>query len=340
MTESELLSRTAAPGRPVPGAGGPPVLLRGLTKRYGTVVAVDGLDLSIGAGEVVALLGPNGAGKSTTIDMLLGLTRPDAGTATLFGLAPEQAVARGRIGALLQTGGLLPDLTVREIVTLAASLQRSRLATAGLAALTPRATHHPRHRPVPEVLARAGIDTIARQRVGTLSGGQQQRVRFAMALVADPSLIVLDEPTTGLDVEARRSFWAAMREETRAGRTVLFATHYLDEADAYADRIVLMRAGRVVADGTASQIKAAASGRTIRATLPGADLAALAALPGVERVETRGEAVLLHCADSDPALRALLATTPARDVEVVARGLEDAFIALTSGPTSERTADR
>jgi ABC-2 type transport system ATP-binding protein len=287
------------------------VELEGLRKRYGAVTAVDGVDLTIHRGEVVALLGPNGAGKSTTVDMLLGLARPDAGTATLFGTTPAEAVAQGKVGALLQSGGLVPDLTVAEIVRLVASL-------------------YPKHRAVAEVLARAGVDGFAKRRVGDLSGGQQQRVRFAMALVADPDLVVLDEPTTGLDVEARRAFWAAMREETAQGRTVLFATHYLDEADAYADRIVLMRAGRVVADGTASQIKARASGRTIRATLPGADLNLLAALPRVDRVETRGDTVLLHCADSDAALRALLAATPARDVEVVARGLEDAFIALTT----------
>jgi ABC-2 type transport system ATP-binding protein len=288
----------------------PTIALRGLTKRYGAVTAVDGLDLSISPGEVVALLGPNGAGKSTTIDMLLGLARPDAGAARLFDLPPIEAIARGRVGAMLQSGGLLPDLTVGEIVELAAALQ-------------------PRHRPIPQVLERAGLADLAKRRVGKLSGGQQQRVRFAMALVADPELIVLDEPTTGLDVEARRAFWAAMREESGHGRTVLFATHYLDEADAYADRIVFMRAGRVVADGTAAQIKALVSGRTIRATLPGADLTALAVLPGVDEVESRGDTVLLTCRDSDAALRALLTNTPARDVEVTARGLEDAFVALT-----------
>ena len=287
------------------------VRLTGLTKRFGAVTAVDGLDLSIRAGEVVALLGPNGAGKSTTIDALLGLVRPDAGTVRLYGASPSQAIADGRVGALLQSGGLLPDLTAAESVTLIASLYRG-------------------HRPIAEALQRAGITEFAKRRVGDLSGGQQQRVRFAMALVVDPELIVLDEPTTGLDVEARRAFWTAMRRETAQGRTVLFATHYLEEADAYADRIVLMRAGRVVADGTASQIKAVVSGRAIRATLPGADLSRLAVLPGVERVESRGETVLLHCADSDAALRALLSDTPARDVEVVAHGLEDAFIALTT----------
>jgi ABC-2 type transport system ATP-binding protein len=288
----------------------PTVALHGLTKRYGSVTAVDGLDLTIRPGEVVALLGPNGAGKSTTIDMLLGLARPDTGTARLFGMPPADAIAAGKVGALLQSGGLLPDLTVREIVELSAALYAG-------------------HRSVPDVLARAGLTDLAGRRVAKLSGGQQQRVRFAMALVADPELIVLDEPTTGLDVEARRAFWAAMREESGHGRTVLFATHYLEEADAFADRIVFVRAGRVVADGTAAQIKAQVSGRTIRATLPGADLNALAALPGVDQVESRGDAVLLTCRDSDAALRALVTTTPAYDIEVTARGLEDAFVALT-----------
>ncbi|MER7274314.1 ABC transporter ATP-binding protein [Dactylosporangium sp. NPDC000244] len=286
------------------------VQLAGLTRRFGPVTAVDGLDLTIRRGEVVALLGPNGAGKSTTIDMLLGLLRPDSGEVRLYGESPAKAIARGAVGALMQTGGLLPDLTAEETVRLAAALQRNP-------------------RDVGEVIARAGVAEFARQRVGGLSGGQQQRIRFAMALVSNPDLLVLDEPTTGMDVETRRAFWASMREETAQGRTVLFATHYLEEADDYADRIVLLRAGRIVADGTSAQIKAAVSGRTIRATVPGADLAGLAGLPGVERVETRGEQVLLHCDDSDAALRALLDATTAHDIEVTSRNLEDAFIALT-----------
>ena len=289
----------------------PPVLLANLTKRYQSVTAVDGLSLTIGSGEVVALLGPNGAGKSTTIDMLLGLTRPDAGSATLFGLAPNDAIRRGHVGAMLQSGGLLSELTVAESVRLVASL-------------------HSRSLPVGQVLERAGIADLAKRRADRLSGGQQQRLRFAMALVASPDLIVLDEPTTGLDVEARRAFWAAIRAETAQGRTVLFATHYLDEADAYADRIVFMRSGRVIVDGTAGQIKAIVSGRVIRATIPGADLAAIAALPGVDTVETRGETLMLHCSDADAALRALLASTAAHDIEVTAKGLEDAFMALTT----------
>jgi ABC-2 type transport system ATP-binding protein len=291
------------------------VRLTGLTKRYDQVVAVAGLNLTIAPGEVVALLGPNGAGKSTTIDMLLGLTRPNAGTVAVYGMDPVAAIRSGRVGALLQSGGLLPDLTVGEIVALTASL-----------AAKPR--------PVAQVLDRAGVTDLAKRRVAQLSGGQQQRVRFAMALVADPDLIVLDEPTTGLDVEARRAFWASMRTETEQGRTVLFATHYLDEADAYADRIVLMRAGTVVADGTAAQIKSVVSGRTIRATLPGADQVALAALAGVDSVELRGDTVLITSRDSDATLRTLLTTTAARDIEVTAHNLEDAFLALTVGDRS------
>jgi ABC-2 type transport system ATP-binding protein len=304
-TNDETVART----------GEPAARLTGLTKRYGPVLAVDGLDLTITPGEVVALLGPNGAGKSTTIDMLLGLTRPDTGSVALYGLDPVAAIRVGRVGALLQSGGLLPDLTVSEIVTLIASLAR-------------------RPRSLPAVLARAGITDLARRKVGNLSGGQQQRVRFAMALVVDPDLIVLDEPTTGLDVESRRAFWAAMREETEHGRTVLFATHYLDEADAYADRIVLMRSGRVVADGTAAQIKSVVSGRTVRATLPDANATELAGLPGVEAVELRGDTILLSCRDSDATLRALFASTAAHDIEVTTHNLEDAFLALTTGDES------
>ena len=305
MTQAVMNGRTAPVETPA-------VRVTGLTKRYGAVTAVNQLDLTIAQGEVVALLGPNGAGKSTTIDMMLGLARPDAGTVNVFGVTPEAAVRDGRVGAQLQSGGLLPDLTVAEIVGLSAAL-------------------HKRHRPVAGVLKRAGIADIAKRKVGVLSGGQQQRVRFAMALVTDPDLIVLDEPTTGLDVESRRAFWASMREETDKGRTVLFATHYLDEADAYADRIVLLRAGTVVADGTAAQIKSVVSGRTIRATLPEADTTALAGLPGVDNVEVRGDTVRLACSDSDATLRVLLATTTAHDVEVTAHNLEDAFLALTVG---------
>jgi ABC-2 type transport system ATP-binding protein len=282
------------------------VALRGLTKRFGAVTAVDGLDLSIEPGEIVAFLGPNGAGKTTTIDMVLGLSRPDAGTVEVYGASPRSAVAHGLVSAVMQTGGLLKELTVRETVEL----------TAALFAHT---------RPVAEVLQRAGIAEIADRRVGKCSGGQQQRLRFAMALLPEPELLILDEPTTGMDVEGRREFWAAIRADAERGRTVLFATHYLEEADAYADRIVLVSRGRIVADGTSAQIKALSAGRRLTATwadISTADAVALKDLPGVEDVELRGDTVLIAAADSD-------AATPAHDLQITSRGLEDAFLALT-----------
>jgi len=304
----------------------PAVRLTGVTKHFGSkglgqVRAVDGIDLTIAPGEVVAFLGPNGAGKTTTVDMLLGLSRPTGGDVEVFGGDPRRAVSLGRIAAVMQTGGLLKDFTVRETVEFTASLFRPA-------------------RPVDEVLERAGIVDIGDRLVGKASGGQQQRLRFALALLSDPDLLVLDEPTTGMDVQGRRDFWSAIRDDARRGRTTLFATHYLEEADAYADRIVLMRQGRIVADGTAAEIKAMAAGRSVRATWPDPDTAALTALPGVDAIDVRGDSVLIHTGDSDAVARYLLTHTPARDLEVTGRNLEDAFVALTgdddvSEPTDE-----
>ena len=243
--------------------------------------AVRGIDLSIERGETVALLGPNGAGKSTTLDMLLGLSEPDAGAVRIFGYAPHEAIAVGEIGAMLQTGGLIGDLSVRELVSMMASL-------------------YPRPLDVRDVLERTGAVAFGDQRTQTLSGGQTQRVRLALALVSDPELLVLDEPTVALDVEARRGFWEAMRAFAAGGRTVIFATHYLEEADASADRVILMAHGEVVADGPTTEIKAMVGARSIRATLPGVQEAALAGLPGVTAVERHGEAVTLTCSDSTP----------------------------------------
>jgi ABC-2 type transport system ATP-binding protein len=291
------------------------ISLRGLVKSFkgpsGPIEAVRGVDIEIAAGETVALLGPNGAGKSTTIDMLLGLLEPDAGSVSLFGRTPSDAVAAGAVGAMLQTGSLIRDLNVRELVAMMAAL-------------------YPQPLPVDEVLELTGTAEIAAQRTQKLSGGQTQRVRAAVALVSNPELLVLDEPTVAMDVEGRRAFWRVMRAFAARGKTILFATHYIEEADAYADRAVLMARGRIVADGPTTEIKAMVGSRTIRATLPDVEPDALERLAGVSSADRRGEAIVLTCSDSDEAIRALLAAyPPARDIEIVAAGLEQAFLALT-----------
>ena len=222
-----------APGRPLHASPVDAVRLTGLRKSFGAVDAVNGIDLTIRPGEVVALLGPNGAGKTTTIDMILGLSRPTGGEVRTFGMPPRRAVDRGLVSAVMQSGGLLPDITVRETVALTASLFAHRID-------------------VDEAMERAGVADFASRTVRKCSGGQQQRLRFAMALVSDPALLILDEPITGMDVDGRRSFWQAIHADAADGRTVVFATHYLEEADDFADRIVLVRHGRIVVDGTAA----------------------------------------------------------------------------------------
>jgi ABC-2 type transport system ATP-binding protein len=292
------------------------VELRALAKSFrssaGVVQAVRGVDVSVEEGETVALLGPNGAGKSTTIDLLLGLQVPDSGTVSLFGGSPSHAISQGRVGAMLQTGGLLRQLTVRELVTMMGAL-------------------YPNPLDVDETLTIARVEQLGKRRTEKLSGGETQRVRFAIALVSNPDLLVLDEPTVGMDVETRHAFWTTVRGIASQGKTVLFATHYLDEADAYADRAVLMARGSVVADGPTTEIKAMVGTRTITATLPDVPLERLLALPGVSGGERRGEAVVLVADDSDAAIRALLAQEPdARDIEIRGAGLEEAFLRLTT----------
>jgi ABC-2 type transport system ATP-binding protein len=298
-------------------AAGAAVHLTGLRKHYGDVHAVDGVDLTIAPGEVVALLGPNGAGKSTTVDMILGLTRPDAGDVRVFGRRPIDAVRAGLIGAMLQGGALMDDLTVGETVGMVAALHR-------------------RPMPVAEALRAAGVEELAGRRANKLSGGQKQRVRFAVALVSNPDLLILDEPTAAMDVGTRREFWQSMYSFTESGRTVVFATHYLEEAEEFADRVVLMRRGRVVADGSVAEVRALAGGRTLRAAVPGATEAVVAALPGVKEFELRGDRVAISTGDSDATLWALKAVVPAvHDVEISAVGLEGAFLSLTADETPE-----
>lgn len=284
------------------------ITLTGLTKTYGALTAVDGLDLAVPAGQIMALLGPNGAGKSTTTEMVLGLTKPDAGTVEVFGADPVGAMRRGDVGAMLQNGVLLWDVPVRRLLTLMHGLYAHPLA-------------------LDDVIERADLTSILKSNTNKLSGGQAQRVRFALAMMADPRLLILDEPTVGMDVDARRAFWATMDILTAEGRTVVFATHYLDEADEFADRIVVLNEGRIVADGTGNQIKAVVGGRRISFAGASRDYAEL---PGVATQEQHGARIVLTSTDSDATLRALLADDAVRDVEVSAPSLEDAFVSLVS----------
>ncbi|WP_406178885.1 ABC transporter ATP-binding protein [Streptomyces canus] len=292
-----------------------------VSKAYGEVRAVDGLTLTLRPGETVALLGPNGAGKSTSLDLLLGLKQPDSGSVRLFGTTPREAIVAGRVGAMLQSGGLMDEVTVAELVRLACDL-------------------HPKPYKANDVLARAGIAPIADRKVNKLSGGQAQRVRFALATAGDSDLIVLDEPTTGMDVTTRQAFWATMREQADQGRTVLFATHYLEEADAIADRVLVLHRGRLLADGTAAEIKAKAGARRIAFDLEGViDEAPLRGLPFLTSVTVSksgsaagsGQTIRIQSTDADATVHALygLGVYP-RNLEVAGLGLEQAFVAITA----------
>lgn len=275
----------------------------GLTKRFRchggeTVTAVDGIDLTIGSGEIVAFLGPNGAGKTTSVDMFLGLTSPTCGTIEVYGATPHRAVVEGRVSAVMQTGGLLPDFTVRETIRAIAAL-------------------HGRPERVDVVVERAGLGPLVDRLVKACSGGEQQRLKFALALVPDPDLVILDEPTSGMDVSARQEFWHTMRADAADGRTIVFATHYLAEADAFADRTVLMARGRIMADGPTAQVRAAYGGRTM-SFRPPADVV------GVHGVD---QAWLDN-------VREAVAPFGITDIEVASASLEAAFLALTGTPVT------
>lgn len=282
--------------------------------------AVDGLDLEIPAGQIVAFLGPNGAGKTTTLDIVLGLTEPDAGSVSICGMAPRAAVRAGKVSAVLQSGGLLGDLKVAEVVRLIASTFE-------------------RPRPVAEVMERAGITALATRRVSKCSGGEQQRLRFALALLPDPELLILDEPTAGMDVAARHEFWDTMKADAASGRTVLFATHYLEEADAFAERIVMIAHGRVVADGSTSEIRARGAGRALSVDLPerGAEswLAKAQRAAGLSLTETRGGRAYFAAADTDAAAIVLLTELDAHNLEIAPPTLDSAFVALTGQAASD-----
>ncbi|MCD1286862.1 MULTISPECIES: ABC transporter ATP-binding protein [unclassified Brevibacterium] len=327
--QTASIQTSASTGTSIP----PAVHLHHLSKSFGSLKAVDDLDLSIRPGEVVAFLGPNGAGKTTTIDMLLGLSRPDEGTVEIFGQPPRRAVSRGLVSSVMQTGGLLDDLTVRETVEYTSAVFASSLD-------------------VDLVLERAGISGIADSMVKKCSGGQKQRLRFAMALLPDPALIVLDEPTTGMDVTGRRDFWHEMRADALHGKTILFATHYLEEADEFADRVVLVANGQIVADGPSHEIRAMAAAKTVSATLPRIDAASpteadaenrlldhLGGLAGVESVDVQGRRLKMRTTDSDTAAKTLF-DSACTDLEITSHSLEDAFISLTSNnsPSDQLTS--
>ena len=310
---------------------GPVVSFENVSKHYGSLTAVDGLSLELRGGETVALLGPNGAGKSTSLDMLLALRKPTAGKIRMFGSDPYHAVKSGKVGAMLQSGGLMPEVTVRELVTLVAGL-------------------HPRPVPVATTLRRAGLEDVADQRVDRLSGGQTQRVRFALAIAGESDLIVLDEPTTAMDVETRQRFWAQMKEEVAEGKTLLFATHYLEEADQAADRILVINRGRLLADGTPAEIKSRAGAKQLSFRLENAREPFLFDLPGLVSLDVRGDIVHIQSSDSDATLYAVLdAGYRPSDIEVSGLGLEQAFLAITAeddqaageqpaAPTTKQTA--
>jgi ABC-2 type transport system ATP-binding protein len=293
--------------------------LRGVTKTYGSVVALDNITLGLEAGRVTAILGPNGAGKTSAIRLLLGLTRPTKGTVALFGTDPCSPAARRRTGVMLQIAKVPETLTVREHVHLFSS-------------------YYPSPMTVGDALAAAELTTVADRRYGNLSGGQQQRVQFALAICGNPDLLFLDEPTVGLDVEARRGFWQQVRHLASAGRTIVLTTHYLEEADALADRVVMLSSGSIVADGAPHEIKACVASRRIRCvtTLPAA---AIEAIEGVVGVRRDGSATEIMTRDVEGVVRQLLLRDPGLSgLEMSGAGLEEAFLALTAGQAARPAA--
>ena len=284
--------------------------LEGATKRYGAVTALDAIDLDLRRGELLAVLGSNGAGKSTALGLLTGRLAADRGRVSLFGADPRAAAARRRIGVMQQEARLPETLCVRELVQLFAS-------------------YYPAPRSVDDTLALAGLADLAGRRYAALSGGQQRRVQFSLAICGKPELVFVDEPTTGLDVEARRGFWQVIRQLREAGTSIVLTTHYLEEADALAERVVLIERGRVLAEDTPAGLKARARGARIRCATR-LSSAEIAALPGVQSVEPEGGRTSIRCSDSDALLRRLLELDPAlQGIEIRPLNLEDAFLALT-----------
>ncbi|MEV5509005.1 ABC transporter ATP-binding protein [Streptomyces orinoci] len=305
MTQTARRSRT-------PLRTGSAVNFTNVTKSYGDVHAVAGLDLAIDRGETVALLGPNGAGKSTTINMLLGLLANDGGRIELLGREPQEAVRAGQVGAMLQEGGLIPRVTIKELIEFMRGTYANPM-------------------PLAEILEIAQLTKLADRKADKLSGGQAQRVRFALALCGNPELIVLDEPTAALDIQSRRDLWQTMAAYAARGNTLLFSTHYLEEADEYAERIVVIAQGKVLADGTGAELKKSVGGKTVSIDLGDWDPDGFSRMPGVSQVEVRGARLHLNTVDADATVTALAQSGALRNIEVTGGGLEEAFISLTSG---------
>jgi ABC-2 type transport system ATP-binding protein len=284
--------------------------LEGVNKNYGNVRALHGVNFKVRAGEVVALLGPNGAGKTTAVKLLLGLMQPNSGKVRVFGGDPTNPENRMKTGAMLQVGRVPETLRVREHIDLFSSYYQRQLSLA-------------------EVLSAAGLDKLSDRKYGELSGGQKQRVLFALAICGDPDLLVLDEPTVGLDVEARRMLWEEIRRLVRRGKTVLLTTHYLQEADALADRIAVIHQGEIIAKGMPSEIKAKNSGKRIRCVTT-LSLSGLRQLRGVTEVREDREAVEILASEAESIVREILERDPGvSGLEITSAGLEEAFLALT-----------
>lgn len=291
-------------------AGATVASLQAVSKNYGQVKALNNVQLSVRAGELLALLGPNGAGKTTAVKLLLGLASPNAGQVSVFGGNPTQPEVRMRIGAMLQVAKVPETLRVREHLDLFSSYYLNPL-------------------PMTEVLAAAGLQEIKDRKFGELSGGQRQRVLFALAICGNPDIVFLDEPTVGLDVEARRMLWEQIRKLVSRGKTILLTTHYLQEADALADRVVVINKGEIIAEGTPAEIKAQTSGKKIRciSKLP---IELVRTLPGVIEVKADREAIEINAKDAETVVRELLLRDGTLSgLEITSAGLEEAFLALT-----------
>ncbi len=293
-------------------AGEAAVRLKGASKSYGSLRALEDTHLAAYPGEVVALLGPNGAGKTTAISLMLGLRAPTSGTVTLFGRDPRKPTSRKRVGAMLQESGVPETLKVREVTEMFRRLYERPISAKS-------------------ALDAAGLREKAGSKVGNLSGGERQRLYFALCVVGDPELLFLDEPTVGLDVESRRRFWERIREMHRLGKTIVLTTHYLEEADALAGRIVVIDRGKVVAEGTPREIKGRVGGKVIRFHSRNLTETLISQLPNLQRSERDGEAFTLYSTQPEKALENLFRqSVEIRELEVTGAGLEEAFVALTS----------